>query len=476
MSWRDQLRDGSFRGVPFKIQASRALVGRRGQVHEYPLRDKPYAEDLGRRARAFNVECFVLGADYMAQRDALIAALEQKGAGTLVHPYLGTRSVVVFDPAEIEESTREGGMARFRIPFRESGKKLEPTATADTSSLSQAAAATTSTAAVQSFARNYALSGMPQWVSNSAIGDLSALAQTIDRATQSLPGIPSFASQFEQQLGLFSSSLTSLVQTPFNVGASVASLLLGIGRLVQQPFDALNLYSGLSSYGTPPSSVPATPARIQEAANRAALNTLVQAIATSCMVAAVSQIPNQTTTRVAPKASSFASLVLQQLNDAVPASITSTMSGTSAATSAAIASAEALLATQSTYLSEPIPTPNAVATTSDPVSVTGFDTVDAALSTRDMVTGSIDAVMLAADDELYPTLADLNAAFVTDIDARVATLPLLTSFTPAMTLPGLVLAWRLYADATRDADIVARNSAIYPGFLSGGDPLEVLSA
>lgn len=78
MSWRDQLRDGSFRGVPFKIQASRALVGRRGQVHEYPLRDKPYAEDLGRRARAFNVECFVLGADYMAQRDALIAALEER--------------------------------------------------------------------------------------------------------------------------------------------------------------------------------------------------------------------------------------------------------------------------------------------------------------------------------------------------------------------------------------------------------------
>ncbi|WP_431355959.1 DNA circularization N-terminal domain-containing protein, partial [Algimonas porphyrae] len=51
MSWRDQLEKASFRGVPFHVSRSGGEVGRRVQLTEYPLRDRPYAEDLGRKAR-----------------------------------------------------------------------------------------------------------------------------------------------------------------------------------------------------------------------------------------------------------------------------------------------------------------------------------------------------------------------------------------------------------------------------------------
>ena len=87
--WRDRLRDASFRGVPFSVEDDDASFGRRVQTHEYPNRDKPFTEDLGRAARRLTVNAYVIGDDYADKRDRLIAAVETAGPGTLVHPQYG---------------------------------------------------------------------------------------------------------------------------------------------------------------------------------------------------------------------------------------------------------------------------------------------------------------------------------------------------------------------------------------------------
>jgi prophage DNA circulation protein len=46
---------------------------------------------------------------------------------------------------------------------------------------------------------------------------------------------------------------------------------------------------------------------------------------------------------------------------------------------------------------------------------------------------------------------------------------------PQATQPALVLAYSLYEDASRDADIIARNNVRHPGFVPGGRTLEVLA-
>ncbi|HHG0355951.1 TPA: DNA circularization N-terminal domain-containing protein, partial [Escherichia coli] len=48
MTWKDRLQGASFRGVPFKVEEESAGTGRRVETHEYPNRDKPYTEDLGK--------------------------------------------------------------------------------------------------------------------------------------------------------------------------------------------------------------------------------------------------------------------------------------------------------------------------------------------------------------------------------------------------------------------------------------------
>lgn len=116
--WRDRMGPASFRGVPFYVETAELAGGRRRARHEYPLRDVAYSEDMGRKGREFPVEGHVVGEDYLAARDSLLAALEQAGPGELVHPYYGARTVCV-EAFRVRETSAEGGMATFSITFEE---------------------------------------------------------------------------------------------------------------------------------------------------------------------------------------------------------------------------------------------------------------------------------------------------------------------------------------------------------------------
>lgn len=147
MSWRDDLRPASFRGVPFHATQTGGTFGRRVVEHEYPNRDVPYVEDMGRAIRPITLTGFVLGPDYRAARDRLLAALETPGPGDLVHPWLGTLRVYA-RPGGYSESSDEGGIARFELSFIEAGQLAFPADEPDTQSAAVAAADTADEAAI----------------------------------------------------------------------------------------------------------------------------------------------------------------------------------------------------------------------------------------------------------------------------------------------------------------------------------------
>lgn len=102
--WFDQLQQASFRGVPFGVLGSDGKFGRRVALHQYPNRDKPYVEDMGRSTRKISLTGFLIenslvygGGGVLSQRDAMVAAAETAGKGTLVHPTLGQLQVNVPD-------------------------------------------------------------------------------------------------------------------------------------------------------------------------------------------------------------------------------------------------------------------------------------------------------------------------------------------------------------------------------------------
>ena len=128
MSWRDRLRNGSFRGVGFHVRFCSQLGGRRTVVHEYPFRDVPFVEDFGRAPRQWRIDGYLLGEDYDLERERLITALEEEGAGELVHPYRGAMRVAV-TWFEVLESREEGRIAGFSAVFLETQASTVPVAT-----------------------------------------------------------------------------------------------------------------------------------------------------------------------------------------------------------------------------------------------------------------------------------------------------------------------------------------------------------
>ncbi len=59
--WTNRVHPASFRGVPFQVEGDEATLGRRVQTHEYPNRDQPYTEDLGRATRRFQISAYLVG-------------------------------------------------------------------------------------------------------------------------------------------------------------------------------------------------------------------------------------------------------------------------------------------------------------------------------------------------------------------------------------------------------------------------------
>jgi len=126
-NWRDNLKDASFRGVPFKIISSSVEAGRRNILHQYPFSEEPYLEDMGREAGIYHINAYIVqnsenNFDYFAERDNLKAALDEVGSGDLVHPFYGNLTVGVSGKYKIDESFTDGGIARFTIAFVEAGQ------------------------------------------------------------------------------------------------------------------------------------------------------------------------------------------------------------------------------------------------------------------------------------------------------------------------------------------------------------------
>lgn len=104
-----------------------------------------------------------------------------------------------------------------------------------------------------------------------------------------------------------------------------------------------------------------------------------------------------------------------------------------------------------------------------------YDSYQDAVDVRDAVADAIDEQAEVADDVTFAALAQLRADLVRSVPGDASDLPSLVEYTPAASIPSLVLAHRLYGNLDREQDIVVRNAVKRPGFIPGGSALEVLS-
>lgn len=421
MSWHDRFNArGRFRQAEFVLQDDALAFGRRAQVHQYPERDRPYVEDLGRRAREFDIEVYVIGPDYDRKRDALIAAIEQPGPGTLVHPRHGTLRVSITQ-ARKRETTRRGGLAHFSLTCVEAGEAQFPTAALDTPKAVQAQAAEARASLVADFSGVWSTDGQPEFVREAGVSVLDRATSAIEGLTDAIPGIPEPVAQFRADLGEFAGSLSSLVAQPARLAGEITRLVGDIAGIVQRPGLALQIYEGLFDHGEADQPVArTTPARQQQADNQAAVHAIVQRAAAVEAGRAASHMSWPTLAEAVADRDRIA----EQLDE---------------------------LAATAGHAPNPQGTP----------------TPGPAGDGRTREQGTTDP------DTVYRALMDLRVAVIRDITTRGVDLDRLGAWTPPSTLPALVIAHRIYGDASRAGEIVTRNRIRHPGFVPGGRELEV---
>lgn len=184
-TWQFKLQPASFRGVYFKVSDDEATFGRRTTTYEYPNRDTPFTDDMGRTARRYAVSAYVIGNDYMAQRDRLLTELEKGGSGTLIHPFYGSLTVHVDREIKVHHSRENGGMCELSLQFVESGMLSYPTAGAATAQKVEEAADEADDSFAARFLEKFDLTG-PDWISD---GVIQKVSETLDTVIKVFEGV-----------------------------------------------------------------------------------------------------------------------------------------------------------------------------------------------------------------------------------------------------------------------------------------------
>lgn len=84
--WQATLWPASFGGFPFFVEKGKDAFGKKIVVHEFPMRDEPYVEELGRAANHFDVNAYLASDAADIDAAGLKAMLVSFGAQVLVLP------------------------------------------------------------------------------------------------------------------------------------------------------------------------------------------------------------------------------------------------------------------------------------------------------------------------------------------------------------------------------------------------------
>lgn len=432
MSWRDRLRPASFRGVPFSVVVVESEFGRRQVTHQAALVDVPSAEDLGRAADSFQVEGFIVGEDYDQARDRLIVAIrDTAGPGRLVHPYQGEKSVIA-SGFRIREDVAEQRMCRFTVTFGEDGELSQPTDVIDGPNVLADRAEAIQEEAELNFVDKFATSGFPQYVRDSAVDTFTSFSDYLSTPTGFL------SETFTEATGLFNSvsgiaggAIDFVSENVSDFQSLVSEFATDIGGLVGSPGDLASRVTRLIrgvrlTFGTSAGSI---------------LSGLLSRF-----------------DRGGPSPERPSSPVLP------PVPVGTTLTPSRAQTYANNEATVEII--RQTAVSE-----LAVFAVSQT-----YDTLDTAIDVRDTVADLIDEEAETTPyDNSYTELTQARAEVVQAIPAPDQSPAQVVSYTPAATLPALVIAQTLYDNAAVESQIVTRNRPRHPGFITGGQPLQVLS-
>jgi len=445
-------QEASYRGVPFFVEATEDEFARRGAHHQFPQRDKGVWEDLGKDDTVYTITGYVTELSpggYKEARDKLIEACTAGGIGDFIHPYYGTKKVQCTS-CRVSHDDHKNGMANFSLSFIEADEPA-PRAGADNSAAKvNDAADAAQDATVDAFADGWNLGDVPGYVYDAAKDLVQDVADNLKELAGPLPGILEDTSKFvdgaARLLGVVSEALDDPMTFFLRQADALTGGLLGKGLALGQSIAGLGRMLSLFS-GTEKQAY-------QTQQNFMAMGTLGSATGKEWPA-----VPMANQRTQAQAAGTPASATVSK-KAAVPVTPNRAMQAKNQEVLRAVVERTAVI--EACRMTPYMP----------------LESRTEAVTVRDTLTEHLDRLAESAPARLYKRLEELRAAVVADLTRRGPELSRVGSYTPKVTRPALVLAYELYRDigldGSRATELAARNHIAHPGFMPGGQTLEVM--
>ncbi len=276
MAWKDKLRPASFRGVPFYIEQSQYTGGRRVSFHEFPDRNDPFPEDLGKVGRTFKVEGHILGDNYFDTKEQLIEAAEKFGPGELIHPYYGTLQVQC-GAFSIDEDTKDGRIAKISFQFYEAGNDNFPKTVDDKASQLLDKSTNALAKSKENFDNKFSVAGLPGFAVATARSGVESAADFFENATKGIATEAEGIANLAFGIRNLRAEVNDLLQAPSKLSKRLIDSFALLEAAIGVPKGRLAAFRTFSAFGRNDAALTGTtPTRERERDNKTAFDSLMR--------------------------------------------------------------------------------------------------------------------------------------------------------------------------------------------------------
>jgi prophage DNA circulation protein len=417
-NWLTSLWRTSYKGAAFWVETDEEAGGRRVVIHEFPMRDTPFLEDLGERFREFTVTAYVASDKADSEASTLTSVCATRGAGVLVLPTQGPVTVRCTEFSREFAKDRLGYIAH-RLHFVREGFGSSLASVASLANLVYVAAEDLAAEAAVAYARAAILKDVPDYVAQSLQDATENALATLEVVRTSVNVEPAASAAQRDAIEATFVALSEAMSTrapaapqspllqvafakdPGNANTDVmtqAAMLRAVGRSVADVALALventDASQALAAMEEVISTVPAEP---------------IVATSKWRFTASINQFAAHTLLRVSALAAYCESVVRVKLGDR-PAAIT-------------------LRANVSRYFEEQL------------------------------------EALPSEDYELFHALVKMRDTTIDYLSRAVLDLAPVVKVSSSVQMPSLYWSWRLYGDANRGQEIVDRNRVAHPSFI-----------
>lgn len=443
LGWFNNLLPASFRGIPFQVSATSSEFGRRNQTHEYPFRDVPYTEDIGRSARKNKIDAFVVGDDHKEQAEKLVEAIEEEGAGTLIHPILGELNVNIVGTATVSNSVEDGRMSVISFSFVEAGELIFPDSSIATDDVVDENADSVDQVLLDAF-EDFDLIDAPDFVQHSILDDTMSIFNDIADAYNSItPYVNDAVKILNGDLSpILEAGDSSIINSIKNVWNSATKFSNSINELIAR----VKVFNDISFINRIlPDVIWSTDSKStkKRKKNQNLINTTIRVSALTEASRIISSLPKQVDDK---RKQAFAPVALESTKGKKDNSFAQAHASSGSHSTASI-----------------ISSPVSISSKIEKNNTISFDNL---LDIKESINESFDKELSRTKhDGLYIALTKLKAAVNQDINARLIKIEKTIIYIPNEVLPDIVLSHYLYNNATRCDDISIRNNILHPGFI-----------